>query len=675
MTLRHIRVRAANKEKALEKAEVLLNTNAENISLEELPDQEFAAQVINADAEIFIKINEEKKTASIKRVHHHCGNGEHLSLKLLVKSLKEAGVGVEYDREAASIFLEYTESNEDVKGLIVARGEDVQPGKDAELEILGNLSNAVFPGDAFARKIPPVPAKSGIDLDGTPIYPSDFDQAIDIPLEDTNEYYIDIEEGNIVSKIYGLARVKDNKISIDPLLTISEERMSAHIIVMQKDFQEKEIKTERIVRFLEEKGIKTVKNLDTSIKAALKTIRKSKQSEEKIIVALGVPPRPGKDGYLHLQGKIEKDIGTEREDGSMNYNNRGEVWCVDKGDLIGYIVTPLEGRPGIDIFGKPTDVPHVSKCLVKAGDNVKANEETMEFFAEDEGMVVYSQNTLSVLPSFEIDGNIDNYTGDIESSRGSVIVKGSVLTGFGVSCPGNIVVEEVVEGAVLTSGGSINIHGGAVMGYQGEVKAEGDVTAHFATNACIFARKTLFIGSALTNSEVQAGEKVICTDGPGVIRGGSTHAGKCIEANEIGSDSGVPTLVALDIVCENYSEDLEAQKDLETKVDKILNAFGDKDLSKLLKEVSKEKAEKIRVLMQSLQHSNNRLKDVTDSIQQAQNEFWACLDKRIIVNKMLHANTTIRIGSDHVLKVTDPVPRCMIYFDHTAHEIRIVPLD
>ncbi|MFT4552158.1 MAG: hypothetical protein ACI9S8_000783 [Chlamydiales bacterium] len=677
MSLRHVKVQAENKEQALEKAEGLLNTDPGNIYLEELSDQEFAAQLINADAEIFIKVNEESMTASIERVHPHSGNGKQLSLKLLIKSLEKAGIGVDFDKEAASIFLEYTECNEDVRGLIVARGIDIKPGRDAELMIIGDLSYPVFPGDIFIRKIPVIPAKSGIDLSGAPIYPSDFDQPLDIRLQDTDEFSFDAERGVLVSKVYGLAIVQDKIVSIEPLLEIHEERMCAHLIVTSKDFKGKEINTEILVKFLKEKGINTVNNLETSIKSALKKLRKTNQAQEKIIAALGIPPRPGKDSYLHLKGKLEKEIGKEREDGSMDYHDRGEVWCVDKGDLIGYIVPFVEGRPGVDIFGNPTDVPHVNKCFIKAGDNVSVseNQETMEYFADDEGMVVFSQQTLSVLPSFEIDGNIDNYTGDIESSRGSVIVKGSVLTGFTITCPGNIVVEEVVEGAVLTAGGSINIHGGAVMGYQGEVRAEGDIAAHFATNARVFSSRNLYIGSALTNSEAQAGEKVVCTDGPGVIRGGSTHAGTCIEANEIGSESGVPTLVALDIVCDNYNKDLEAQKDLEAKVDKILTAFGDKDLNKLLLELSSEKASKIKILMASLKHSNDRLKDLSESIQEAQNEFWSGLGKRIIVNKMLHANTTIRFGKDHVLKVNDPVPRCMIYFDHTLKKIRIAPLD
>jgi hypothetical protein len=68
MALRQVRVTASDMKNGLKRAMKLLKTDSDNIIMEKVGEKEFKANVINADAEIHIKINKTALTASIKRV-------------------------------------------------------------------------------------------------------------------------------------------------------------------------------------------------------------------------------------------------------------------------------------------------------------------------------------------------------------------------------------------------------------------------------------------------------------------------------------------------------------------------------------------------------------------------------------------------------------------------------
>ncbi|MFT4554080.1 MAG: hypothetical protein ACI9S8_002725 [Chlamydiales bacterium] len=673
--MREVIIKASNREEALKQAQGILKGRPGNILIEEISKEEFKAQLLNADAEVEILVNEERMTASISSISPQVGTGKKLSLKTLTKYMEKAGVGVEFDKEAAAKFIDCVENDKDCKGLVIARGTSVVPGKDALLEPHGDFSYPVFPGDIIAKKIHVVPAVEGTCIDGTAIPPDESSQGKDFPINEEKEFKVDGDGVSIISKVYGLANIEGNHLSIKLLLSIEEDKMCAKMGVYKKDFKGNEITAQKLISFINDEGIITFSALEQGLVAAFKKINPKECPCESILVALGSAPHLGKDGYLELTGDVNKGpVGTERKDGSLDHKDRGKTWCVRQGDLIGTIVEPEEGGPGKDIFANPIDCPQVNPCFVETGDNVKASGDGKEFYAEDEGMVVYSRDILSVNPVHEIDGNVDLESGNIEITKGSVIIKGSVLKGFRVSCPGNIIVEDTVEGAFLTAGGSIKVSRGIAMGNYGEVKADGDVFADFATSANIIAGRDVRIGSSIINSEIFAEGRVIVTEGSGKIRGGRIHSGSCIEANEIGSEEGVPTFLSIDLISLTYRRNLEIKEDLETKIKKIEGAFGDNDPIELMKKLPGEKAEKIRALLGSLKLFNQSLKEIKDLLIKALEEFWTSVDKQIIIHTMLYPDTTIRIGRGYMLKVKEPIPKCIAQVSLVEKEIEISPL-
>lgn len=86
--------------------------------------------------------------------------------------------------------------------------------------------------------------------------------------------------------------------------------------------------------------------------------------------------------------------------------------------------------------------------------------------------------------------------------------------------------------------------GGGIIGKKiGTVRAGGDIRALFIENARLYAKGDVVVQDSIVRSAVLADGRVDVTEGKGRVIGGSVVAREGIEANEIGSESTVPTVV------------------------------------------------------------------------------------------------------------------------------------
>lgn len=563
------------------------------------------------------------------------------------------------EQNASSKSLVEKGSNSSQSELFNKKFFDLKVTADEELKIMGNLSYPVFPGDTFLTKALSPFAKSK-DIECTPILSEG-----NLPGKD-HDFSVGPDGVSLISKVFGLAIIQENTFHLLPLITISDDKMMAQLTVMKQDFKGQSITAEKLVKLVVKSGINAREDLAETFNNALENVRDEDAFQENVIIARGITPQAGIDGFLHFHVKDEKD-GEEAA-------SKSRILTVQRGDLIGTIEAPIDGRTGLDIFGNSIESPRANPCRISAGSNVKFSKTTKEFYAKNKGMVVFSNHSLLILPIMGVEGNVNKKMGHIESSEKSVVVEGSVKSGSSISSSGNIVVKGEVEDSVLISSGSIEIRGRIIMKDHGKITADGDIITRSAENASLSSGRDVFIDSETKNCVIEAKDKVICTHGPGIICGGHTLAGKYIEANEIGSADGTPTEISLGIVCKEYDNDLVLRYSLENKIEKITDAFGDQDLDELAKTFSKEKAKKLRLLRASLHHSRTKVKKLEKAIDSVEKKFWRYHDLHITVNNILHANTTISIGQNHVLKITESVPHCVIHFDKKLQEIVISPI-
>lgn len=278
----------------------------------------------------------------------------------------------------------------------------------------------------------------------------------------------------------------------------------------------------------------------------LEQIIKNRNPVEHLLIAEGSPPVPGKDAELiyHFEQKTES-IGTEREDGSIDFYELGLITNVQPGDLL---VTKKEaepGKPGKAVTGEEIPPPRPRDIGLPSGKNVKKQDDHT-LVAGIAGQVVLDGNRVHVLPVYEVDGDVDLSTGNIDFV-GNVIIKGNVKEGFKVKAQGNVEIRGNVTGADIEARGKIIIHKGYIGKGNRRITAGGDVIVKFVENGIITTEKNIIVADAVMHSQLTAGESIEVTMKKGLLVGGVYKARNRIKANIIGSALATNTYLEVGI--------------------------------------------------------------------------------------------------------------------------------
>jgi hypothetical protein len=128
---------------------------------------------------------------------------------------------------------------------------------------------------------------------------------------------------------------------------------------------------------------------------------------------------------------------------------------------------------------------------------------------------------------------------------GNVIVKGNVLGGS-IQATQDITVEgTVIDGNIVSTGGSITIHQG-IEGESSHVEAFSDIRSNYCHGGNVISNNgSIYFKTLVTNSKVSAKNLVHCDIGQGVIEKASVQAGIEIIANRVGNKKHSSTYVKL----------------------------------------------------------------------------------------------------------------------------------
>ena len=267
------------------------------------------------------------------------------------------------------------------------------------------------------------------------------------------------------------------------------------------------------------------------------------------------PLAKGKPAVDDAPGDLEKFF---QEDERKEFAKMMELLTIDtrsvkdiniaeRNQLLLTIGDIIAGEDGYRINGDPIlklDITQASSAL-KVGPNVYFSDSGRELYANTSGHIRWDpkDNSIDVEPIYIVDGNVDFSEGNIIGFVGKVLIKGDVMPKFTISAEGNIEIHGSVEEAyVHSTNGSVFIGGAVVHRTEGQIEAAETVQCNIATNAKIIANEIIVDKEAM-NSELIAKESIIATGQPGVILGGSISSQKFIQANTIGSSSGVQTEV------------------------------------------------------------------------------------------------------------------------------------
>jgi uncharacterized protein (DUF342 family) len=358
-------------------------------------------------------------------------------------------------------------------------------------------------------------------------------------------------------------------------VTVSQDKMQAYLVFRRVEGELK-VTSRELEEYLSSQGIKFGIQTDTLY---LISQRPQEFFFTQNVIAVGIPPEAGKDGYvkvLYGESSDQERRPAEREDGSVDYKEVTQLANVKAGQLIAERVPAQKGIPGKAVTGEEIPPKNGKDAHFKIGKNVVVNPEKIAMYAAIDGLVTMTdKEKLNVFPVYEVNGDVDYNSGNIDFI-GTVVIRGNILTGFRVKASGDIRVTGGIEGAEVESDGSIEISGGIIGSNKGFVKAGRNIRCSFIQEGNAYAGEDILATQSIMHSNVRAGRSVKCLGAKGLIVGGVIQAGERVTARMVGNSMSTATVIEVGVRPELRQElnDLRAvMRQLTESIDKSEKAL------------------------------------------------------------------------------------------------------
>ncbi|MDI3280800.1 MAG: FapA family protein [Bacillota bacterium] len=443
------------------------------------------------------------------------------------------------------------------------------------------------------------------------------------------------------------------------VVTVSDDGLAAYLEIVPA-LGGKPLTREAVEAALAEAGVTYGINW-SQVEVALQ----QQEFPHRYVVAAGKPPVDGKDAYLEYRFSLDKKASrpVELEDGRVDFYNLQLVQNVQKGDVLAVKIPPQAGIPGMTVRGQPIPPKPGKDIKLPRGKNVEVSEDETQLIAGTAGQVVVSNGKIHVLPIYEVHGDVDFTTGNIDFV-GSVVVQGNVHSGFTVRAQGNIEVRGSVEAANLFAGGDVVLLRGMQGGDRGQIVAGKNVVARFLEHAIVQAGEEVLVEEAILYSQVQAGRKIDVRGKRGRIVGGLLRAGELVRAKVIGSKLATKTEIEVGIQPEHREELNKLNASLAEK-ERQLDQLN-KALNTLKNALAAGKifSEEETARMQKILKTHAFLRDEIVELRKRKEQLDALLSSdprgRVQASEVMYPGVKVTIGhTTHLVK--DELAKVMFY--------------
>jgi uncharacterized protein (DUF342 family) len=577
---------------------------------------------------------------------------------------------------------------------IASGGTKPQEPQDAYIELYGNKDFPVFPGQAFGKIVGPVWPQTGLSVIGTSIPPQNDSHPKELEAPEKAFWYIDKDSEQVIAKAYGKV-IKDNgQFKIRPLLQISKDHLKMYATISHQDYFNNPITLEQIKKTVSELTT-TIKLKEANILQGLKDAAASGKSQKKVLIAEGSPSESGNDAKLILHNKENKNTD---ETGRIDFHKISAFYSVNEGDVIATLLPPGAGQTGVDIFGNKIESQPGRSLDFTPGNNVESRKSSVspqsladfedlpehfldnyknnfiqitEFLALSSGTVIIEEGKISISDFVEINGDVDYSTGNICLKKGSVKINNTILSGFTVTSPEDILVSGTIEDAHVEAGKNIIVKCGITAGEWGKIKSGGNIQAHFIKNANIECGQDLIVYQHISNSHIKAQGSVIANKGKGKIQGGTIKAGLGLDANEIGSEYGIKTKIFLGKEFDHYQGLIDEKDEVRESLEKVKDFLCDQDPKKVLENCPPQNKTKIEQLLAYKESAEKRLQEIQEQIKLQRNKYLTEIGKvKAKVRKVVHPETEFYIAKKRYL-VQETLYNITVYYDSEKDVINI----
>ncbi len=299
-----------------------------------------------------------------------------------------------------------------------------------------------------------------------------------------------------------------------------------------------------------------------------------------IVLAKGKPFIDSTDGKIdYLFNTNPSGAPKLNEDGTVDYHDIENITECTVGELLAVKTPPDPGVAGSNVRGEEMRPTRPADVQFKHNEHCYVAEDGLELLSNINGYVVLEDDKVVCKNVLQL-VDVDMTTGNI-SFDGNIEISGNVMAGFSVSATGDVDIKGFVEGSDIRAGGRIIVSRGMNGMNKGFLEAEGDIYCRFIENATVSAGGKIDTG-AIIHSTVSSGKQVVVEGKKGFIIGGTVRATDMIEAKELGSETGVTTVVEVGAdprlrrkIGDLQRDNAATQKNID-RLEPMVRAFGER---------------------------------------------------------------------------------------------------
>lgn len=295
---------------------------------------------------------------------------------------------------------------------------------------------------------------------------------------------------------------------------------------------------------------------------------------EKIVIAENIPSSKGENGSLKYLISDKIEIKSD-EKGRVDFYDVSLIKNVLKGDKLVEIIPPKPGKPGKTMFGEeiPGILGQIASYNKILGRGTDVDQDKKFVIASVDG--VYNRNVVglvAVVSEFTIKGDLNFSVGNVDTSS-AITVTGDVKAGFKCRSASSIIIEGVIEDAIIEAGENLICHQGILPG-ESKISAKETIKTRYMRNRTDVECKNLIVEEMIANCTVRSLGKVDVKK----IVGGHISIKSKLTVDELGNDQYAPTYIEIGI---NYKiiarmneirlENTRLKKESEDKKEEITN--------------------------------------------------------------------------------------------------------
>ncbi len=343
----------------------------------------------------------------------------------------------------------------------------------------------------------------------------------------------------------------------------------------------KHLSAKAILNSAQDSGVKKGFSKEELIKLAQLASKEPAGSLVSLQIAMGREAINGKNAKIkHLVQSAQERIlrPKEREDGTVDMRDLGDIICVKVGDSLAKKIPLTQGKQGYTVTATPLSPEPGEDITLNAGEGTSFSpRDDHLLISKLVGLPKIIDNGMEVDEVYKIK-NVDVGTGNI-NFEGSVIIEGDVCEGMKVEASGDINVSGFVESAMLIAGGDITITGGIIGRKQDienskvtdlkmsvNISAKGKLYAKYCQYAEISCGSDMRIENQLMHSILNVGGRLwLGTEDKanGKLIGGYIKVGTSVHSGIVGATAGSNTIINFEVKMLEFKK---LQLDIETRL-------------------------------------------------------------------------------------------------------------